>query len=109
MSHSVDLGRNPDGGISDFQISDQSLVKENCPNSPTNDDIDIKLGPVTKIDKRNKIQSKKFDYDVMSENYDVNAIFPIYGQFGAILKPDPERIVYETYIFIISNLFSYKN
>ena len=51
---SPDIGQNSDGGISDFQISGQSLMKENCHNFLTSDDIDIKLGPVTKPDKRNK-------------------------------------------------------
>ena len=69
----------------------------------------MKLGPVTKLDKRNKTTSKKFDDDVMSENCDVIVIFPIYGQFGAIRKPDSGRIVCKTYIFINSNLLSYKN
>ena len=69
----------------------------------------MKLGPVTKLDKRNKTTSKKIDDDVMSENCDVIAIFPIYGQFGAIWKPDSGRIVCKTYIFINSNLLSYKN
>ena len=41
----------------------------------------MKLGSVTKIDKRNKTASKKFDDDVMSVDCDVIAI---YGQFGAI-------------------------
>ena len=45
----------------------------------------------------------------MSENCDVIAIFPIYGQFGAIRKPDSWRIVCKTYFFINSNLLSYKN
>ena len=40
----------------------------------------MKLGPVTKIDKRNKTTSKKIDDDVMSEKFDVIDIFPIYGQ-----------------------------
>ena len=53
----------------------------------------MKLGPVTKIDKRNKTTSKKFDDDVMSENWDVIVIFPILGYFGAIRKPDSGRIV----------------
>ena len=44
----------------------------------------MKLGPVTKIDKRNKAKSKKIDDDRMSENCDIIAIFPIYSQFGAI-------------------------
>ena len=68
----------------------------------------MKLGPVTKLDKRNKTTSKKFDDDVMSENCDVIVIFPIYGQFGAIRKPDSGCIVCKTYIFINSNLLSYK-
>ena len=44
----------------------------------------MKLGSITKLDKRNKTTSKKFDDDFMSENFDVIAIFLIYGQFGAI-------------------------
>ena len=63
------------------------LVK-NCHNSRTSDDIDMKLGPVTKLDKRNKTTSKKFDVDVMSENCDVIVIFRIFGQFGAVWRPD---------------------
>ena len=43
----------------------------------------MKLGPVTKPDKRNKATSNKYDDDVMSANCDVIVIFPIYGQFGA--------------------------
>ena len=31
----------------------------------------MKFGPVTKIDMRNKITSKKFDGDVMSANYEI--------------------------------------
>ena len=62
---------------------------------------------VTKLDKRNKITSKKFDYDVMSKNLEV--IFLIYGQFGTFLKPDSRSIVCKTYIFINGNLLSYKN
>ena len=45
----------------------------------------------------------------MSRNCDVIAIFPIYGQFGAIQKADSGRIVCTTYLFINSNLLSYKN
>ena len=69
----------------------------------------MKLGSVTKIDKRNKGTSKKFDDDVMSENYIVIVILPIYGQFGAIWKPDSGRIVCKIYICINSKLLSYKN
>ena len=69
----------------------------------------MKLGSVTKRDKRNKATSKKFDDDVLLSNCDVIVIFPIYGQFGGIRKVDSGRIVCETYISINSNLLSYKN
>ena len=69
----------------------------------------MKLGPATKLDKKNKTTSKEIDDDVMSKNYDAIAIFPIYGQFGAIRKPDSGRTNCKTYIFINSNLLSYKN
>ena len=68
----------------------------------------MKLGPVAKGDKRNKTTSTKFNDDVMSANCDVNVIFPIYGIFGAIRKPDSGHIVCKTYIFINSNILSYK-
>ena len=52
--------QNSDGGISDFQISGQSLIKINYQNSWTSDDTDMKLWPVTKLDKRNKMTPKKW-------------------------------------------------
>ena len=67
----------------------------------------MKLGPVTKLDKRNTARSKKFDE--FSENCEVIVDFPIYSQFGAIRKLDSGRINYKTYIFNNSNLLSYKN
>ena len=69
----------------------------------------MKLRPVTKFDKGNKTLSKNINDDVISENYDVIVIFPIYGQFGAMQKPDFGRIVYKIYISINSNLLSCKN
>ena len=69
------------------------LIKENCHNSRTSDDVDMKLGPVTKIYKRNKTTSKYFDNDVMLENCDVSVIFLIFGLFGAIRKPDSRHRV----------------
>ena len=35
----------------------------------------MKLGPITKLDKRNKTTSKKFDDGAHVGNCDVNAIF----------------------------------
>ena len=43
----------------------------------------MKLGPVTKLDMRNKTTSKQLGDDVMSANCDI-IILPIYGHFGAI-------------------------
>ena len=57
-TQSLDIGRNSDGGISDFRISGQSLIKENCHNSRTSDDTDMKLVPVPKLYKRNLTTSK---------------------------------------------------
>ena len=51
----------------------------------------MKLGPVIKLDKRNKT-SKKFDDDIMSANCDVIVIFSVYDQFGAIWKLDSRHI-----------------
>ena len=94
--------------MSDIQIFGQFLTKENCHNSRTTNDIDMKLGPVTKVDKKNKTTSKLFDNDVMPANFYVIVNFTIYGQFGAIRKRDSGLIVCETYIFINNNFLSYK-
>ena len=109
MPQSPDIKQNSDGGIFDFRISGQSLIKVNCHSSGASYDIDMKLGPVTKLDKRNKATSKKFNDDFMSENFDVIVIFPIYGQFGAVRKPEAGYIVSKNYTFIKSNLLSYKS
>ena len=76
--------QNSDEVISDIWISGQSLIKKNCNNSRTSDDIHMKLGLVIKFDNRNKTASKKFDDEVMSANCEVIVFFPIYGKFGAI-------------------------
>ena len=58
LPQSPDIGHNPDRGVSDFQISGQSPVKENCHNYRISDNIDMILGLTTKFDKRNSIMSK---------------------------------------------------
>ena len=88
---SPDIELNADGGILDFRISGQFIIKENYHKSRTSGDIDMKLGPETKLVKGNKTTSKKIHNDVMSANCDVIVIFPIYDQFGAIQKPDSAR------------------
>ena len=71
-------------GISDFRISGQSFLKTNCHNSRTSDDIDMNLGPVTKLDKRNKTMTETVDNDTVLNKCDSIATFSIYGRFGAI-------------------------
>ena len=61
MPYSRDIGQNSDGGISDFRISGQSLIKGNCHNFRTSDNIDMTLVPATKIDMRNKTTSTSSD------------------------------------------------
>ena len=68
----------------------------------------MKLGAVTKNRKKKKQLQKNYD-DGMSGNSEVIVIFLIYSQFGAIRKPDSGHLVCTTYIFINSNLLSYKN
>ena len=106
---SPDIGQKLEGGNSDFWISVQSLIKENFRNCRTSNNIDMKLGPATKLDKRNKTTSKKSDNSVMLANCVAIVIFSIYGQFGAIRKPDIGCILCKTYIFIKSDLLCYKN
>ena len=64
----------------------------------------MKLGSVTKIDKRNTERQKKIDDEDMSANCDVIVIFLIYVQSRAIRKPDSGCMVCKTYIFINSSL-----
>ena len=48
----------------------------------------MKLGSVTKLDKKNKTTSKKIDEDIMAESCDVIAIF----QFTVNLEQSGSRI-----------------
>ena len=51
----------------------------------------MKLGPVTKFDKRSTVTLKKFDDDFMSTNCDVIVTFQIFSQSGAILNNLPKE------------------
>ena len=59
LSQCTDIGQNSDGGIFDIRISSQSFINENCHNWRTSDDIDMKLEPVTKLDKEKLVKPKK--------------------------------------------------
>ena len=69
----------------------------------------MKLGPVTKLDKRNKTTSKKINNDLMSENCDIIVIFWIFCQFGAVQRLVSGYRVCKSYVFINSNRLSYRN
>ena len=69
----------------------------------------MKREPLSKIDKRNKTRWKKVDDEIMSKNCDAISVFAIYGQFGAVRKPDFKCIVWKINIFINRNILSYKN
>ena len=88
-----------------FRISGQFFIHESCHYSTSNHDIDIKLGPATKIATRNTATSKKIDDDVTSTNCDVTVFFLIDGQFAAIRKPDFGRMVYKLKFSLIVNLY----
>ena len=53
------LGKTQMGVFPDFRTYDQFFINKNCRNSKINHDIDIKLRPVTKFNKRNTVTSKK--------------------------------------------------
>ena len=54
----------------------------------------MKLGPVTKLDKKNTTTFKKIDRDIMVANCDISVTFPIYDQFEAIQIPDSRFMVF---------------
>ena len=68
----------------------KSLINKNGHNSRTSNDIVIKLGPVTKLDKRNRATSKKFDDDFVLTNYNVVVFF---FRFMANLEHSGTRIL----------------
>ena len=96
LPQTTGIGQNSDGGISDIQISGQSLIKENCHNSRTSDDIDIKIRPVTTLEKKNMATSK--NWTITSCQQIVTSLFflRIYGQYAAIQKLNSRRMVYKT-------------
>ena len=68
----------------------------------------MKLGPVTKSEKRNNTTSKKIDDDACGKIVTSSPFF----QFTANLEQSGSlKLInlHKTYIFISSNLLSYKN
>ena len=89
-----------------FPISGQTLIKINCHNSRTSDDIDMKLEPITKLDKRNKNYWKNWRRRHVGKwwrNCHFCELWPIWK------NSDSGCIVFKTYILNNSNLLSCKN
>ena len=102
------IGLNLDGGISDFQISSQSLIKKNCYNSRISNDIDIKLGPVIKLNKKNTVTLKKLT--MMSCQQIVMSL--LFFQFMANLEQSGSRIPDAWSVkvaFSLTAIFYFKN
>ena len=81
LPQSLDIAQNSDEGISDFLISGQSFIKQNCHNSRTSDAIGIKLEPVSRRHKRNKTTSKNLTITSCREIVTSSSFFGIIANF----------------------------
>ena len=92
LASSPDIGQMSDRCISNFQISGQYFWDKSC---RTSHDIDIKLGPVTKLGKRSLVMAKKIDSDRISKKCSTVTFFLIYVHFAAIRKPNSRCMIYK--------------
>ena len=81
------LGKSQTGVFPNSRFLVKSLIKVNCHNSRTSDDIDMKLGTVTKLYKK-KTTRKKHEDDVISKIVTSMLFF----QFMANLEQSGSRI-----------------
>ena len=104
------IGQNWHRDISNFLISGQFLINKNLHNSRTTNDIDMKLRPESKLDKKNTKTSNvlTMTFWIKSASRYIIVVYSIYQKFGAIRKPASVSTVCNTYIFINSKLLSYK-
>ena len=102
-------GERGDFIISDFRISSQSFIKENCHHCRTSVDIDMKFGPVTKLDKGNKTTSKKLTLTSYRKIMTSLSFFRFLANLGAIQRLDSGHRVCKSYVFSNRNLLSYEN
>ena len=52
-----------------------NLLQKSCHNSGISNDLDVKLGPVTKLDKRNTTTSEKLDDEILLAKDDIIVTF----------------------------------
>ena len=85
-------------------MSGQSLIEENCHNSRASDDIDMKLEPVSKLDKKNKTTQKKIDNDVMSKIVTSSPFFAFLSNLeqsgGRILDTEGAKVLFSVIVTI---------
>ena len=82
IPQSPDIGQKSDVGISDFRTFGQPLIKENCHNCRTSDDIGMKHRPVPKPEKTNEKTSKKLtvtSYRQILTSLSVFRLWPIWS------------------------------
>ena len=84
-------------------------VKFSIHNLPQSADIGQNSDGCISDFKGNKTTSKKCDIDVMSGNCYAIVIFWIFGQFGAVQRPDSRHRVCKNNVFSNSNFLSYKS
>ena len=85
----------------------KSFINKNFHSSRTNNDIDMKFGPLTKHDNRSMTTLKKFDDGVTLANYDVIVILVICSWFRVIWNPESGHIIHNSYLFIKSKASFY--
>ena len=93
--------------ISSFPVT--LIINRSCRKSTTSDDTDMKLGPVTKIEKRNTATSKELTVTSCRQIMTPASLVLIHGWFGTLGNLDYGGIDYNSYIFINSSLLYYKN
>ena len=65
----------------------------------------MKLGPLSKLGKRNTMTLRTFDNDFMTTNYDAIFILEIYGQFASIQKRHSGCIIHNPQFSLMTTLY----
>ena len=85
-------------------------MNKKCHSFGTNNDIDIKLGPVTKLDTRKPVASRQSHDYVIWTNYDVIVIFSIMADLEQSESQIPDALsVIPTFSFILQKLKTEKS
>ena len=83
----------------------KSLTNKHSFNYKTSNGIDMKLGPLSKLGKRNIMTSRTFDNDLIRVNYGAIFILQIFGEFASIWKPHSGRIIGNPQFSLMTTLY----